>query len=513
MTASKMCSNCVQLISSTKKRALGLLSLGVVAMLLSSIDSAAVVLVNSDFETGNLSGWTSYTTNSDVMPTVDLFDTSHSGTPSYCASFHAGNNQGNFSIGGAGIFQDFFAPLQGNLTLGLDAAAYDPYLGPLGAAGVITVFFDHVAVASVDFGSINGYETKYAHLTATIPSVAPGTHELRVQATKWGIPVWYTAYQYVDNITVEGTAVPEPSTWSLLALGAVALLGSLRLRRRYRFSFKLFCIVLAAPLIPAQAQNVFVSESDTGNISEFTPSGERTTFASGLYYPTGLVFDGANNLFVADGSGDIYKFTPSGDRSTFASGVYASGLAIDSAGNLFAAAGSSIYRFTPDGQRSTFGSVYLSWGLAFDNWGNLFVADYGSRDIYKFTPDGTRSTFASGFSGYFIGLACDSSGNLFANDYGRESIYKFTVDGTRSTFLSSRYIFGLACDSLDNLLATGDGGEIFKFTPDGAESTFASGLSGPFFLALQVPEPSTWSLLTLGAVALLGGMRLRRRSS
>jgi hypothetical protein len=224
-------SSFVQLISPTKKSVLGVLSLGLTAILFYSVDGAAGVLVNGDFETGNLSGWTPYTTNSDVMPTVDLFDTSHSGTPSYCASFHAGNNQGNFSIGGAGIFQDFFAPLQGNLTLELDAAAYDPYLGPLATAGVITLFFDHVAVASVDFGSITGYETKYAHLTATIPLVEAGTHELRIQATKWGIIVWYTAYQYVDNVTVKGSAIPEPSTWSLLALG-VALLGSGHLRRR-----------------------------------------------------------------------------------------------------------------------------------------------------------------------------------------------------------------------------------------------------------------------------------------
>ena len=66
-----------------------------------------------------------------------------------------------------------------------------------------------------------------------------------------------------------------------------------------------------------------------------------TTFASGLSYPSGLAFDNAGNLFVADaGSGAVYKFTPAGVRTTFASGLnYPSGLAFDRAGNLFVDAG------------------------------------------------------------------------------------------------------------------------------------------------------------------------------
>lgn len=219
---SKTCSRCVRLVASAMKGAHGVFSLGLVAMLFWSIDSAATVLVNGDFETGDFTGWTPYAINSDAgTPIVDLFDTNHSGIPSQCATFHAGNTQGNFSQGGGGLFQNFFAPLQGNLTLGLDAASYNPYLGPNGAGGEITVFLDQVAVASTNFGSIIGYETKYAHLTATIPLVAAGTHELRIQVTKGGMVVWYTPYQYVDNITIEGTAIPEPATLSLILFGGL----------------------------------------------------------------------------------------------------------------------------------------------------------------------------------------------------------------------------------------------------------------------------------------------------
>jgi hypothetical protein len=48
-----------------------------------------------------------------------------------------------------------------------------------------------------------------------------------------------------------------------------------------------------------------------------------STFASGyLQGPTGLAFDGAGNLFEADGSsGRVLEFTPGGSGSVFATGL------------------------------------------------------------------------------------------------------------------------------------------------------------------------------------------------
>ncbi len=131
---------------------------------------------------------------------------------------------------------------------------------------------------------------------------------------------------------------------------------------------------------------------DSGTIYKFTPTGVRTTFASGLSEPAGLAFDRAGNLFVADGfdmvtgHGNVYKFTPTGVRTTFASGLN-----------------------TP-------------FALAFDSRGNLFVADGGdgydcpvAAAVYKFTPSGLRSTVASETIKFSIpdGLAIDSADNLF----------------------------------------------------------------------------------------------------
>jgi hypothetical protein len=88
-------------------------------------------------------------------------------------------------------------------------------------------------------------------------------------------------------------------------------------------------------------------------------------------------------------------------------------------------------------------------------------------------PNGASITFASGLGDHPHGLAFDGAGNLF-----------------------------LASGAID------------EFTPDGTQSIFASGLDSPQSLAFApVPEPSTWAMLALGIGAILGGLRLRRRSS
>ena len=137
----------------------------------------------------------------------------------------------------------------------------------------------------------------------------------------------------------------------------------------------------------AQGQNVFVSEYGTGTLYEYTPTGQRSIFASWPAWsgPEGLAFDNSGNLFVA-GFADIYKLTPDGQQSTFASGLfYAAGLAFNTAGNLFAADfGGNIYEFAPDGTRTTFASGLVNpQGLAFDTLGNLFVSSYTTGEIYK----------------------------------------------------------------------------------------------------------------------------------
>jgi DNA-binding beta-propeller fold protein YncE len=275
----------------------------------------------------------------------------------------------------------------------------------------------------------------------------------------------------------------------------------------------------------AQGQNLFVTSSAGGNpndhhIYEFTPDGTRSTFASSLASGEGLAFDSAGNLFESDWDGNVFEFMPGRAQSTFASGLgHLYGMAFNNAGNLFVVAGwpsGTIYQFTPQGVRSTFASgLNGPYGLAFNSMGDLFVSDEYGGEIYKITPGGSRSTFASGLIDP-TGLAFDSAGNLLVSQgsptypNGSGNITKFTPKGTSSTFASSglgNLPYGLAFDSAGNLFVAS--AYIYKIAPDGTQSIFAGNLDSPGFLAFQlVPEPSTWVMVGIGAVALFG---IRRR--
>lgn len=259
----------------------------------------------------------------------------------------------------------------------------------------------------------------------------------------------------------------------------------------------------------ASAQDLFVADSNSGNIYDFTPSGERSTFDTGLVLPFGLGFDPAGNLYVANygnplSGSYIYKYSASGIRSTFASDFVGApiGLAINKTGSVFESDNrGNIYELNPDGTKSVVAAgLSTPRALAFNSAGDLFVA---AGSIYEFSTNGVNSVFAAGLHAPF-GLAFDSAGNLFEADYGSGSINEFTPDGVESTFVSGlNSPSGLVFDSAGNLFVASElSGVIYKITPGGMESTFATGLNGPFALAMPpVPEPSALGLLTLGILA------------
>jgi DNA-binding beta-propeller fold protein YncE len=192
-------------------------------------------------------------------------------------------------------------------------------------------------------------------------------------------------------------------------------------------------------------------------------------------------------------------------------------LVTDSAGNVFAMAQSfsstigdvsNIYKFAPDGTRMLIGSIgdVHGFDLALDSAGNLYAAAAGdlggeARTVYKFAPDGTRtvfvgpSAFAEGTGP--VGLAFDSTGNLFVateGDPGNDTILVFTPDGMESTFATNlTNPRGLAFDSFGNLFVAetnpAPDGDILKFAPGGgAPTVFASGIDVPEFLAFGPPR-------------------------
>ena len=147
---------------------------------------------------------------------------------------------------------------------------------------------------------------------------------------------------------------------------------------------------------------------------------------SHLNSPMYLAFDRAGNFYVANNTNAnpyYYFFPPSPydntiekfsanftDLGAFATGLNCpSGMAFDNAGNLYVANSgtngslkNTVVRFDTNGVRSNFaiaGSGLSSpQGLAFDSAGNLYVANSGNGTIVKLRPNGFGSIFASGLN-------------------------------------------------------------------------------------------------------------------
>lgn len=150
---------------------------------------------------------------------------------------------------------------------------------------------------------------------------------------------------------------------------------------------------------------------------KLTPSGYITTIAGtglnscdygavgpNIGYPTGIVYDGAGNLFVADfGCGTIWKITSAagiiGKTDVFA---LPEAIAMDSAGNFYftepmgqivqeltplggltTIAGTGQFGYSGDGGPATNATLYFPYGLAVDSTCSVLIADTLNSRIRK----------------------------------------------------------------------------------------------------------------------------------
>ena len=192
--------------------------------------------------------------------------------------------------------------------------------------------------------------------------------------------------------------------------------------------------------------NVFVSDTFNETIRKITPDGTVTTLAGNAGTPgsadgtgTAANFNGPSGI-VLDGAGNIYV------TDTFSHTVRQ----VTQAGVVTTLAGTALTAGSADGTGTAAAFDYPS-GLALDGVGNLYVADYGNHTIRKIAPGGVVTTFAgtAGTSGSGDGLgtgatfnhprdvAVDSVGNLYVADTGNHTIRKISPGGSVTTLAGS----------------------------------------------------------------------------
>jgi len=302
----------------------------------------------------------------------------------------------------------------------------------------------------------------------------------------------------------------------------------------------------ASPASAATPATITLVAGGGNTTPSTTPTAPATNFNIS---PVGVAFDSSGNKYIADGGDGVEKVTPSGALSMFAGGgthsvvssppppgpatsftMYARGVAVDSAGNVYIADGESntVDKVTPSGTLTVITGAgthspissplppgpansynnITPYALAVDSSGNLYIGDDSSSDVFKVTPSGTLSAFAGDgvygapTSGAVAtatsigspdGLAVDSSGNVYIGDDGYELVEKVNLSGIitivagslnsfpypsttpqPATSVNLDAVYGVAVDYLGNVyVADNDKYVVDKITPAGQIAVLA----------------------------------------
>jgi sugar lactone lactonase YvrE len=279
--------------------------------------------------------------------------------------------------------------------------------------------------------------------------------------------------------------------------------------------------------------NIYVADTSRYRVLQVSSAGVITTVASdgafdnsgvviGGLYPKDVAVDAAGNLYIVDfDNNSVYKVSPGGSVTKLAGqGFYGSGysgdgdaatsaklneptgVAVDSAGNVYIAdqwnnrvrmislngaintiAGNGTYSFSGDGGPASQAQLGGPSGAAFDSAGNLYFADMKNDRVRKISPDGTITTVggngtpgSSGDGGPatsaqvnlssadYAGVTVDPAGNVYIADVGNQRIRKISPDGVMSAVTAGGP--DIAADSAGSVYFT-DSGNIRKVLSDG----------------------------------------------
>ncbi len=224
------------------------------------------------------------------------------------------------------------------------------------------------------------------------------------------------------------------------------------------------------------AGNVYIADYDNNRIRKVTPAGTISTFAgtgvagslgdglaatlAQLHAPSGLVFDGAGRLLIADYLNNKVR-------------------RVGTDGTISTVAGTGAAGFTGDGGAATAAQLNLPVSVAFDTGQNLVISDAGNNRIRRIgagtgiisTIAGTGASSSGGDGGPAIaatfnsprGVVVDNADDVFVADSLGNRVRRIGANGIISTVL-------------------GDGTPAYN---GDSQAATKSEVSGPFGLAIS----------------------------
>lgn len=200
---------------------------------------AQASIINGGFDTGNMAGWTPFTTSNGTLgdlplPQVAMFDVDGDAQASDSLKLSVGYNIAPCSFPGfgcplptegGGIRQSIF--LNGGIHLfSADIAVENTFLsgGFNQDGGTFSLMLDGVVLDTLSVGKILAGSIQGGAL-AFNGFVAEGFHDFQVLVTRNYAQADSLLFQYVDNIAV--ARIPEPGTLGLLAMGCAFLVSGL----------------------------------------------------------------------------------------------------------------------------------------------------------------------------------------------------------------------------------------------------------------------------------------------
>jgi trimeric autotransporter adhesin len=295
---------------------------------------------------------------------------------------------------------------------------------------------------------------------------------------------------YAGNGTTGNTGSGGPATSAAIGGPSGLLIGQDKL---YIAAQDIWAVDLTTQVINIIAGNGTSGFNGDGN----------TALSTSFSFPTGLQFDGAGGLLVADSTNARVRHIAASQLvSTFAGGYigdggkataaslnlsnYVAHLAFDLGGNLYIAdisdcrvrkvspsgaistfAGTGICAYSGDGGPATSATLFSPQAVAADGNGNVYIADSGNSVIRKVDAAGIITTFLTTFtasngfslSGRANALAVDTGGNLYASD-GTFAVWKVTPSAATTVVAGVLYDLGY---NGDGIAAT----EAWLFLPNG----------------------------------------------